>query len=174
VKAKTEARKQAARADFGKWLAAVKADEIAKMVPTNGLVLHAPLTKGEGKAIDLTVAGKPRSVTLESGFAWEPGHTAAKAFSLKEGKTIELPEVGDFDAKQGFSFGAWVKFPARGQTGSVFARMDNTNNYRGWDLWYENGKLASHIIHKWPDDALKVVTKNPVNPANDWHHVFVT
>jgi cytochrome c553 len=174
VKSKTEARKQGARADFNKWLSTVKADEIAAKVPTAGLVLHAPLTKGEGKAIDLTVAGKPRTVTLDTGFAWEAGHTGAKAFSLKDGKTIELSDVGDFDAKQGFSFGAWVKFPARGQMGSVFARMDNTNDYRGWDLWYENGKLASHIIHKWPDDALKVVTKNPLNPANEWHHVFVT
>jgi hypothetical protein len=174
AKAKAEARKQAARADFKKWLESVKADEIAKKVPTNGLVLHAPLTKGEGKAIDLTVAGKPRSVTLESGFAWEPGHTAANAFSLKDGKTIELPDVGDFEAKQGFSFGTWVKIPARAQVGSIFARMDNNKDYRGWDLWYENGKLATHIISKWPDDALKVVTKNPLNPANDWHHVFVT
>jgi hypothetical protein len=174
VRLKTEARKQAARADFNKWLSTVKADDIAGKVPTAGLVLHAPFTKGEGKTIDLTVAGKPRTVTLDTGFAWEAGHAGAKAFSLKDGKSIELPDVGDFDAKQGFSFGAWVRFPARGQTGSVFARMDNTNNYRGWDLWYENGKLASHIVHKWPDDALKVVTKNPLNPANEWHHVFVT
>ena len=44
VKSKTEARKQAARADFNKWLSTVKADDIAGKVPTAGLVLHAPLT----------------------------------------------------------------------------------------------------------------------------------
>jgi hypothetical protein len=174
VKAKVEARKQAARPDFDKWLASVKASEIAAKVPTNGLALHAALTKGEGKALDLTVAGKPRTVTLDTGFAWEAGHTGTKAFSLKDGKTLELPDVGDFDTKQGFSFGAWVKFPARGQAGAIFSRMDNTKDYRGWDLWYENGKVGSHIVSTWPSDALKVVTKNPLNKPNDWHHVFVT
>jgi hypothetical protein len=174
VKAKAEARKQAARGDFDKWLAQVKVDEIAAKVPSNGLVLNAGLTKGEGKALNLTVAGKPRTVTLETGFAWEAGHNGSKAFSLKDGKTLELPDVGDFDTKQGFSFGAWVKFPARGQVGAIFSRMDNTKDFRGWDLWYENGKVGTHIVSKWPDDALKVVTKNPLTPPNDWHHVFVT
>ena len=32
---------------------------------------------------------------------------------------------------------------------------------------------ATHIIHKWPEDALKVVAKGPVKAAQ-WHHVFVT
>jgi Protein of unknown function (DUF1553)/Protein of unknown function (DUF1549)/Concanavalin A-like lectin/glucanases superfamily/Planctomycete cytochrome C len=174
LRAKADARKQAARADFDKWLAAVKAEEMAAKIPANGLALHAPLTKGEGKAIDLTVAGKPRTVTLNDGFAWESGHTAAKAFSLKPGATLEVPEAGDFDTKQGFSYGAWVKFPNRGQNGAVFARMDNTQDFRGWDLWYENGKVGAHIVSKWPSDALKVTTKNPVEPANGWHHVFIT
>jgi hypothetical protein len=174
LKEKTEARKTAARADFDKWLAALKPEEMKARIPSAGLTLHAPLTKGEGKAIDLTVAGKPREVTLKDGFAWEAGHTGAKAFSLKPGGTVEVPEAGDFDSKQGFSFGAWVKFPSRGQNGAVFARMDNTQDFRGWDLWYENGKFGAHIVSKWPTDALKVVTKNPLNPPNGWHHVFVT
>jgi Protein of unknown function (DUF1553)/Protein of unknown function (DUF1549)/Concanavalin A-like lectin/glucanases superfamily/Planctomycete cytochrome C len=174
IKAKTDARKQAARADFDKWLTQVKVEEFAAKIPTAGLTLHIPLTKGEGKAIDFNVAGKARSVTLDTGFAWEAGHNAAKAFSLKDGKTLEVAEVGDFDSKQAFSYGAWVKFPARGQTGSVFARMDNTKDYRGWDIWFENGKLATHIINTWPTDALKVVTKNAINPPNEFHHVFIT
>jgi hypothetical protein len=174
VKAKTEARKQAARADFAKWLASVKPDEIASKVPTNGLVLHAPLSRSEGKVIELTAAGKAKDITLDSGFAWEPGHNGSKAFSLKNGKTLEVPEAGDFDKRQGFSFGAWVKFPGRGEVGAIFSRMDNTKDYRGWDLWYENGKVGSHIISKWPEDGLKVLTRNPLNPGNEWHHVFVT
>lgn len=173
-KAKRDARKKDAQGDFDKWLAAVKVDEISSRVPNNGLVLHAPLTKGEGKAIDVIVAGKPRQVSLNDGFAWEAGHTGAKAFSLKTGGTLEVPEAGDFDTKQQFSYGAWVKFPARGQNGAIFSRMDNTQDYRGWDLWYEGGKIGTHIVHKWPDNGLKVVTKNPLNPANEWHHVFVT
>jgi hypothetical protein len=174
IKAKTEDRKKAARPDFDKWLGSVKVDELATKVPTSGLTFHAPLTKGEGKVIDYTLNGKAKSVTLNDGFAWEAGHTGTKAFSLKTGATLEFAEAGDFDAKQSFSYGAWVKFPARGQNGAICARMDNGSDYRGWDLWCENGKLGAHIVSKWPDDALKVVTKNPINPANGWHHVFIT
>jgi hypothetical protein len=174
IQEKTEARKVAARADFDKWLAALKPEDMKGRIPGEGLKLHAALTKGTGKDLDLVVAGKPRTVSLKDGFAWEAGHTGAKAFSLKPGGTVEVPEAGDFDTKQAFSFGAWVKFPSRGQTGAVFARMDNTQDFRGWDLWYENGKIGAHIVSKWPVDALKVVTKNPFNPPNGWHHVFVT
>ena len=174
IKAKTEARKKEARADFDKWLTAVKVEEIAGKVPTQGLVLNAPLTKGEGLTLDFIVAGKPKAITLKDGFIWDKGHTAAKAFSLKDGETVQVPEAGDFDTKQSFSFGTWAKFPTRGQTGAVFSRMDNGNDYRGWDLWFENGKLGTHIVHKWPENGLKVLTKNPLNPPNDWHHVFVT
>lgn len=174
IKSKTEARKKEARADFDKWLASVTTDEFAKRIPSKGLALQIPLNKGEGKTIDYTLAGKAKSSTLKDGFAWEAGHITAKAFSLKPGSALEVPEAGDFDTKQAFSYGCWVKFPSRVQPGSVFARMDNTKDFRGWDLWYENGKLATHIINTWPTDALKVVMKNPLNPGNTWHHVFVT
>jgi hypothetical protein len=174
IKTRIEARKTAARSDFDKWLGQVRIDEIAGRIPANGLNLHAALTKGAGQTIDYTVAGKSGSVTLKDGFAWAAGHTAAKAFNLKEGGTVEIPEAGDFDTKQSFSFGAWVKAPSRSQTGAIFSRMDNTKDYRGWDLWYEGGKLGTHIIHNWPENGLKVVTKNILNPPNEWNHVFVT
>src|SRR5207237_10393594 len=119
----------------------------AKRIADKGLALTIPLNKGEGKTLDYTVAGKAKSSTLSDGFVWEPGHIGAKAFSLKTGGTLEIPEAGDFGTKQSFSFGCWVKFPSGGQPGSIFARMDNTKNYRGWDLWYETGKLATRIIN---------------------------
>ena len=36
--------------------------------------------------------------------------------------------------------------------------MDEADDYRGWDLWLEDGKVGAHIIHKWPEDAIKVVS----------------
>jgi hypothetical protein len=51
--------------------------------------------------------------------------------------------------------------------------MDNTQAYRGWDLWLEDGRPGTHIIHHWPEDALKVVAKSPL-PSEGWSHVFVS
>ena len=173
VRKQTDARKQTARADFDKWLAQAKPDEAKKQVPTEGLAFLAPLNEGEGKELNLTVAGKARKVKLEKGLAWDAGHVSAKAFRSQPGGTLELADVGDYDKNQGFSYGAWVKIPKSPATGSIFARMDEGNEHRGWDVWIENNRVASHIINKWPSDALKVATKNPIKPE-EWTHVFVT
>jgi hypothetical protein len=57
-----------------------------------------------------------------------------------------VPEAGDFDKDQGFSFGAWVKLPKADAGGALLARMDDQNMYRGWDLWLENGRPGTHMI----------------------------
>ncbi len=72
---------------------------------------------------------------------------------------FEAADSGDFEKDHAFSYGAWVKLPRRGMTGSVLARMDDTHDYRGWDIWLEENRIATHIVHKWPDDALKVTAR---------------
>ena len=39
--------------------------------------------------------------------------------------------------------------------------------------WLEGGKVGTHIISKWPEDALKVVSRQQIKPK-EWHHVAVT
>src|SRR5262249_54213137 len=39
--------------------------------------------------------------------------------------------------------------------------------------WVEGGRVGTHIIHKWPDDALKVIGQTPLKQGQ-WHHVLVT
>jgi hypothetical protein len=171
-RAKAESRRKAARPEFDRWLAATKAEPAAAAIPTEGLRFHAPLSEGAGKTFNFVVDGKARQVSLDSGFKWEEGKAAPMAFSLKPGATIELADVGDLEGNQGFSYGAWIKLPRVDQFGAVFARMDNANGYRGWDLWCEGGKIGAHIINRWPENALKAVTKTPLK-ANEWQHVFI-
>jgi hypothetical protein len=40
-------------------------------------------------------------------------------------------------------------------------------------MMLESGRPAVHIIHAWPEDALKVVSKTAV-PNNDWSSVWAT
>jgi hypothetical protein len=173
VRKQAEARKQVARADFDRWLAEAKPERVASLIPAEALRLHAELGEGDGKAVCVTVDGKPRTMTLPAGGAWDTGHVAAKAFKSQPGPAIEVAEAGDFDRDQAFSYGCWVEFTKPVGSGSVIARMDDQHDYRGWDLWVQNGRPAAHIVHKWPGDALKVVAKTPLQP-NRWHHLFVT
>jgi hypothetical protein len=171
LRTQAEGRKQASRAAFDKWLAAVKPEEVAALTPKDGLHLHAPLTEGSGKTVHLTIDGKPRSVKLESGFDWVTDKVRPKAFTLQAGGVLEVADAGDFEKDQGFTCGAWVRIPRRGTMGAIVARMDNANGYRGWDLWIENDRVGMHIVSKWPDDALKVVTRTPLQPGQ-WYHVL--
>ena len=62
----------------------------------------------------------------------------------------------------------------KGRDGALFARMDDQHDYRGWDLWLEGGgKPGTHIINKWPDNALKVIANKAIEP-NRWTYVCVT
>ena len=134
--------------------------------------MYAKLSEGAGNKVSLTFDGKPRDVTVSGAVAWDAGHVSAKAFRKQPGVAVELPDIGDFEREQGFSYGAWVKVP-KVPSGAIFARMDDQHDFRGWDLWLQNGRIGTHIINKWPNDALKVVSKNPVKPGQ-WTHVFVT
>jgi hypothetical protein len=173
VQKQADARKQGARADFNKWLAGASHDEVAALIPAAALRFYAGLSEGDGTSIKLMADGKPATVTPAGGVAWDAGHVAARAFKMQPGCVLEAPAVGDFDKDQAFSYGAWVRFPRTDLGGAVFARMDDQHDFRGWDLWIENGKVGSHFIHKWPEDALKVVSQKPVQ-AGQWNHLFVT
>jgi hypothetical protein len=173
LRGRVEARKRSGRPEFDAWLETATAAQMDDLLPVAGLQLHAPLNEGIGKVIGLRVEGKPRSVTLDSGFTWAAGTLTPKAFALKPGGTIQVADAGDFDKAQGFSAGAWVKIPRRGQIGALVARMDSTSAHRGWDVWMENDRVGMHVINKWPDNALKVVSKTPLQPGQ-WYHVFAS
>ncbi len=172
VKKDVESRKLSGRAEFDKWLAQADPHSLDGMIPSEGLRLHAQLNEGTGSALNLTVDGKARTVALASA-VWEPGHVAASAFKAQSRSVVEVAEPGDFDKGQPFSYGAWVRLPKTDIAGAILARMDDQHDYRGWDLWVQNGQIGAHIIHRWPDDALKVVAKERVRP-NEWNHLFVS
>jgi hypothetical protein len=170
---KIEARKKAGQAEFEKWLKDAKPEVVRTRIPTEKLALHAALSEGTGNKVEVKLDGQARPVTLATGVGWDQGHLSAKAFQVKPGASIELPEAGDFERNQAFSVGAWVKLPRGPSSGAIVARMDESAEHRGWDLWVEGRTVGMHIIHKWPDDALKVSTASEL-PQNKWTHVFVT
>lgn len=165
-------RKASAQADFDKWLAGAKAAAITATLPQAGLRFSAPLSEGQGRTIQAVYNGAPMNLTASSDPGWDSGQTAAHAFQRKAGSVIEAGQVGDFEKDQAFTYAAWVKLPAGGGNGAVFARMDDQHDYRGWDMWMEGSRVGTHIINKWPDDALKVVTMDPIS-TGQWHHVCV-
>jgi mono/diheme cytochrome c family protein len=165
-------RRQSARGEFDRWLASAAPSAFADMLPSEGLRVLAPFGEGQGASVGLTVDGAARHLAINSA-GWQPGQIDRKALAVEAATRLELPDAGDFEKDQAFSYGAWVKVPRPGISGALMARMDDGQGYRGWDLWLDNGRLSAHIISTWPDDALKVIARTPLK-AGQWQHVFVT
>jgi hypothetical protein len=171
-------RKKTLRADFDKWLETATAEswdeEVAKIPPP---VFHLPLDAEQpADALEGTLDGKPVTAKSAGAIKWEESGRHGKAVVL-DGKapiTVE-GEVGAFEKDGAYSVGCWVKLP-KGYTGSasMVARMDDDDGFRGWDLSAQDGEFTSHLIHKWQNDAIKVVTTGKQAKPGTWQHVFVT
>jgi hypothetical protein len=173
VKRLADERRQAARSEFDVWLAAASPEAVRALTPGDALRLHLPLSEGTGNMVEATLDGQGRSLTVADGVGWKPGHVAAQAYVSRPGAAFELAEAGDFEKDQAFSCAAWVQINKPGQSGSIVARMDDQHDYRGWDIWLEAEKPAIHIIHKWSEDAVKVVANDPLT-VGQWNHLLVS
>jgi hypothetical protein len=172
AKSKLEARKKAAKPDFDQWLTQADGTLFTKDGPKDQPAVFASLSEGQGSSLKFTVNGQERQLEAGTNASWEEGVLAEKAFKSSSKTTPELAEAGDFEQDKAFSYAVWVRL-SDGRDGSAFARMDDKNDFRGWDLWFENGKPGTHIVNKWPENALKVVANQPLEP-NRWSHVCVT
>ena len=94
------------------------------------------------------------------------------ALRLATGVTADLGELGDIEADQPFSCGAWVQVTDT-VDGALLARMDIANGYRGWDLSMKGSRAGVQIISSWNQDAMRVMA-GPAVKSEGWHHLFVT
>jgi hypothetical protein len=51
--------------------------------------------------------------------------------------------------------------------------MEKKPGFRGFDLFANDGRFEAHLIHQYPDNAIKVKTKDKFE-LKKWDHVFVT
>jgi hypothetical protein len=147
LRARIESRTAAARPEFAKWFAGQTGDSLAALIPSRELRLSLGASTR-----DDAVAGNTRAQVRP---------------------VFESADSGDFERKDAFSFGAWIKLPNGELHGSVIARMDDQHDNRGWDLWIEDRKVATHLVNTWPENALKVVARTEIH-LNSWTHVLVT
>ena len=96
---------------------------------------------------------------------------ASGAVSTGGDNYLDLGQVGDIDGTKPFSYALWVN-PKNG-SGSPIAKMDAAHDYRGWDLYLQGGRPATHFINKWPENAMKITSKMAI-PNGKWSHIVVT
>src|SRR5690606_9425158 len=109
ARGQVEARKREARSAFDAWLAEATPSHAAQLASTDGLTLHAPLDEGAGATLHATVSGSVEEIALAAEPEWESGVGGEKALKIGPNDVVEFASAGDFDTRQGFSYGAWVK-----------------------------------------------------------------
>jgi hypothetical protein len=137
----------------------------------DGLALRFALDeKVEGVGAD----GKPVAAKFDgkAGPAWVDAKLAKGLKFDGAGASVDAGQAVDFERTDAFSFGAWVNL--QGGDGSILNKMSEGPAFQGFDLFLqEGGKVAPHVVNKWSDNAIKVVTAKAV-PMNQWAHVMVT
>ena len=96
----------------------------------------------------------------------------ASGFKVEQNGFIDSPTAGVLEYNQAFSWSMWVK-PTTKLSGALLGKMDEKAKHRGYDVWMEGGRPGMHIIHAYPENAIKVVSKTPL-PLNVWNHLVVT
>ena len=156
---------------FEKWAIETAKNVTEQPKEPAGLLAHFPLDAfKDRKGVDL-VSDK-NEVKWEGGGRTVGGQTG-QAFRVEGNGFINVKGVKPPEWNQPFSFGCWVKPDAGNANGALFSKMNEGNAFRGFDLWLQQGAVGTHIISKWQDNAIKVVSKAKV-PAKKWTHVFVT
>jgi hypothetical protein len=166
------ARREAARSEFDAWIAAATSETVAAVLPPETPRVHLPLAEGEGHSTQAVLLGKESELPLEAKTAWQAGPDGRPAILL-DGPAGSLSTAGDFEHDEPFTISCWLRVPAIDSAYAVVARMNVADAHRGWDLWIQGRRVAMHLIHSWPDDALKVAATNQLQP-DTWTRVTVT
>ena len=137
---------------------------------------------------------KPNGEGLVAVLQFDDSLSVPSAFGEDEGKIVdaEKPEFADgrlgkalkldgkahadfgplvrFERTNAFSYGAWVKLEG---DGAVLSKMEKGPGYRGFDLLFADERFQVHLANAWPDNAVKVRTKDKF-PKSQWLHVLAT
>ncbi|NNE92907.1 MAG: DUF1553 domain-containing protein [Verrucomicrobiales bacterium] len=169
---KLAAHRKGADAAFQKWLegARKKAAGQPKVEEPDGLTHWFPIEGGEKNSVKDAATGIVGQISGKFELSDRP--EAGKALKLNGGTTVNFPGFPDREGDEPFTFTGWLKMPANAN-GAVFAKMDGSKGFRGYDLWLQGGAVGTHIISTWQGNALKVVSAAKLKP-NTWQHVAVT
>ena len=172
--AKLNGRKKEVVPEYTSWVksAASKLDANNSVLEPSDLVAHLPLDNfTNNKTVDLV--RETDSCQLKGNAKIIGQAKFGGGIKIEGNGFLEVKNFGNLEHNQSFSYGAWVKIPRDNFGGAILAKMDEGNDFRGYDLWMEGGKVGLHVINKWPNNALKVISKAKA-PIKQWTHLFVT
>lgn len=162
-----EARKTSATVDAAAWEGTLTADVMETLGPAS-LAAHFDLDADGTDVANRVVNASPARI---EGSAERVDGKLGKALKFDGSNYVTANNVGDFDRSDRFTTSAWIQL-ATTDASTVLSKIDEGNNFRGYDVILEGAKVAAHFVDHWPDKAFKVVAESAIS-LNEWHHIVV-
>lgn len=163
--------------DFLNWLARTEAERQQtgsplQLLNNQGLVGYYPLDEKAGNKVRNSASpGAKLEADIRGNPQWVTGKFGG-ALRLDANTFVELEARSyGFERDRPFSYGAWVKLV--NGNGTVISKMDDAQAFRGYDLFVLNDTVMVHLIHHWPDNAIKITAEEKIK-RNEWTHLFVS
>ncbi|MDX2044091.1 MAG: DUF1553 domain-containing protein [Acidobacteriota bacterium] len=148
------------------------------IAPTKNIIAHYELDGSLSDSSGRYQQG--RTLNGDPGFG--PG-MVSRAVSLDGQTQLSFGKVGNFDARQAFTFAVWLR-PGLGKVGNyAFQKIADEQSRRGFELLFEQthlidiqrwgAPLTIRLTANWPNDAIQIRTKESFN-NNEWKHLAIT
>ncbi len=104
-----------------------------------------------------------------------PGKLGNSLRSPKEMDIVFVKHVGDIEAYDTYSAGAWIRFEKEGENQSIMGNSGAMGNgWRGWDFYLDTlNRLSLRLVSMLPHNYLEISGSASLE-MNVWHHVFFT
>ena len=168
----TKRAREKALAGFEEWLAEING---STEPPEDNAAIYKNLKHfyplDEPSGLQLTDTSSRMDAVGETSITSAPGKFGGSI--VLDGSTAFIaPDMPEPDKMQRFTFSAWVKIDSD-FTGAIFSKMDKALNLRGSDFWIEQGRPGIHLVNSWPENAIKVLTDEPIMQG-EWQHIAAT
>jgi hypothetical protein len=167
-----EDRKQEVRPEFEVWSTNAELTLLEQRLTSVLPSVQLLLDRSADNSLEVQVKGQTQTISISTNAMWQDGAIAAQAWTVSTNEPLTLPDAGDFERTNQFSYAVWVKL-AGDKGGAILARMKDGGNFTGWDLWLQDNRPAAHILHKWSENSMKVIGKKEL-PKDRWNHICVT
>ncbi len=167
VDSQIASRRASAGPKLAEWEAAFL-QETSLDPPPDDTLIHCPLDESEGTTVS---TGAGLSGTVRGKAAWDAGRLAG-GLRLDGQSHVDLGDRAGFERGDAFSATAWVYLDGDGAM-TVLSRMNDEAGFRGYDLYLGDGQIFVHLIHHWPDNAIRVNSRDRIG-KHKWHHIGFT
>jgi hypothetical protein len=98
-----------------------------------------------------------------------------KGLKLSGENNVSVPAGGGFTRDQPFTISLWLKPATNFERSVIFHRSRAWTDAasHGYELLIEQGRLSAALIHFWPGNAIRVMSRDPL-PVHTWSHVAMT